>query len=177
MRKNMLGMLDNTEDTISFRLLKDIREIFKGHLGERIFSNELVDELKGLKESPWGEWNRGKGLTQNGLARLLKPFEICSKTMRIKEKLKKGYELDSFDDAFKRYIPLDPPISTVTPLQTNNINKIYQNQCVTSDNDVTDKKRLNSLESKECYDVTDENPIGGKGKKVFDEQLGLWVDQ
>lgn len=176
MRKSMLGMLDGTDDSIGPKLLYDIQDIFEFHPEERIFSDDLVEALTDKKESPWCDWNRGKGLTQNGLARLLKPFSVRSKTMRIGENLKKGYELSSFNDAFKRYIPLILPVSSVTPLQDNNINELSQKQNVTDKNDVTDEKQDKQLKLQDCYAVTDENPIYGDKEKVFNESTGLWVN-
>lgn len=139
-RKSMFGMLDGADDSIGPKLLKDIQDVFKFHQGERIFSDDMVSALTDIKDSPWGDWNRGKGLTQHGLARLLKPFSVHPKIMRIGEGIRKGYELKSFNDAFKRYIPLTPPIQSVTTLHCNNINNLEENQNVTNSNDVTDKK-------------------------------------
>lgn len=156
MRKSMLGMVDGTDDSIGPKLLKDIQEIFKTR--QRMFSEELVEALTNKKESPWCDWNRGKGLTQNGLAGLLNPFNIHSKAMRIGDKLRKGYSAECFEDAFKRYIPSPlPPISTVTTKQNNNINEIDENQSVTDNNDVTVEKQDNQLNLNGCYGVTDEN--------------------
>jgi len=157
MRKSLFGMFDSTDESIGPKLLKDIRDILNAHPGEKIFSDELVESLNAKKESPWCDWNRGKGLTQHGFARLLKSFGIYSKTIRISEDRRKGYELSRFDDAFERYIPLIPPISTVTTGQTNNIEDLDENQSVTNINDVTDEKQLNLLESFNCHNVTDKN--------------------
>jgi putative DNA primase/helicase len=165
MRKSMLGMFDGTDDSIGPKLLYDIQDIFRSHPVERIFSDDLVEALKDKKESPWCDWNRGKGLTQNGLARQLKPFDIYSKTMRIGENRRKGYELSSFNDAFKRYIPSMPPISTVTTRQFNNINNIDENQTVTVKKDVTDERQLKLLESFNCHNVTDEKGKAGENKE------------
>ena len=175
MRKSMFGMLNGTDDSIGPKLLKDIQDIFKSRTGERVFSEDLVEALKDKKESPWVDWHRGKGLTQNGLARLLKPFGVHSKTMRIAEDRKKGYEFDGFKDAFKRYIPsLSPitPISSVTPGQTNNNNGLDANQTVTGKNDVTDKKQDNQLNLFDCHTVTDEKGGMVKGKEKTD--LPVW---
>jgi putative DNA primase/helicase len=175
MRKSMLGMVDSADDSIGPKLLRDIQEVFQSHPGERVFSEDLVEALKDKKESPWVDWNRGKGLTQNGLARLLKPFGVHSKTMRIAEDRKKGYELDGFKDAFQRYIPsLSPitPISSVTPRQTNNNNGLDANQTVTRKNDVTDKKQDNQLNLFDCHTVTDEKGGMGKGKENTD--MPVW---
>ena len=91
--------------------------------------------------------------------------------MRINEDRRKGYELSSFKDAFKRYIPLTPPISTVTTGQINNINEIDDIQSVTDKNGVTDEKQLNQLELLNCRNVTDEK--GGVDKDIIknDEPL------
>lgn len=171
MRKSMLGMLDGTDDSIGPKLLKDIQDIFNSHMGKRIFSDDLVEALKAKKESPWCDWNRGKGLTQNGLARQLNLFGIHSKTIRINEDRRKGYGLNSFKDAFKRYIPLIPPVSSVTTGQTNNINSIEVKQSVTDKNDVTDEKQLKLLNLKDCHNVTDEK--GGTGRDIK-KDVPLW---
>ena len=176
-KKSMMKMLDVSDDEISQMLLEDLQDIFDET--ERIFSDDLVETLKEKSERPWCDWNRGKGLTQNGLARLLKPYGVKSKTIRILDDRRKGYELDNLQDAFNRYLfslPLESSVSSVTPRQTNKINRLNEKQSVTSKNDVTDEKQHNLLNLNECHGVTDENPIfGGKGK-VFNEQRGVWVD-
>jgi len=156
MRKSMLGMLDATDESMGPRLLRDIKNIFDSHLGERIFSEDLVDALNYKKESPWCDRSRGRGLTQNALARMLKPFNIKSKTMRIGEKQRKGYTLDDFQDAFQRYIPLTPPIPSVPTYQINNINNLDEKQSVPNIVDGTDDKRDNLLKLNDCYVGTDE---------------------
>jgi putative DNA primase/helicase len=159
LQKSMLGTLDGTDDSIGPALLKDIQEIFESYSEKRIFSDYLVHRLNCKAESPWSEWTRGKALTQNGLARLLRPFKIRSKTMRINEDRRNGYELNSFKDAFNRYIPLVPPVSSVTVCQVNNINNLNIKQGVTDKNDVTGKKQLNLLKSHDCHTVTDERVV------------------
>jgi len=168
-RRSLLGMLDGTDESIGQKLLYDIRDVFESHPEERIFSDELVEALKDKKESPWCDWRRGKGLTQNGLAKLLKPFSIRSKTMRIGDKLRKGYSAECFRDAFKRYIPLVPSVSSVTTLQANDISEIDEKQSVTVKNGVTDEKQHNQMNLNDCYAVTDEK--GGIEKKT---DVPLW---
>jgi len=170
MRKSMCGMIDGNDDSIGPKLLKDIKAIFESHPDGRIFSGDLVKELTELKESPWCDWRKGKGLTQNGLARLLKLFGIKSKNMRTEDKVKKGYELHMFKDSFQRYIPLTPPISSATPLQDNKIKGLNQKQNATKDNHVADKKQPKLLKSNDCSGVADENPIS-EGKEEKDPVL------
>ena len=150
------------DEAIGSKLLGDIKGIFQAGNLDRIFSNDLVEALKDLPESPWADWSKGKGLTTNGLARLLKPFGVKSKTMRIDEDRFKGYSLESFQDAFKRYIP---PIPSVTSCQINDFNNLGENQNVTRDLNVTDEIQRNHMDSLDCHDVTDEMAdIGGKKK-------------
>jgi hypothetical protein len=85
-------------------LLADIREAFAEN-GDEMASADLVKALIGMADRPWGESNRGKPLTQNGLARKLKPFGISPKDIGPKTNRLKGYELAWFKDAFSRYLP------------------------------------------------------------------------
>jgi len=167
MRKSMLGMNDGTDDSIGPKLLKDIQDIFESHpYDEKIFSDVLVESLTDIKDSPWCDWSRGKGLTQNGLARLLKPFSVKSKSIRIGGDTRKGYELSSFEDAFKRYIRLIPPEQNFTPSQTNDINELDKKQNVTNNEGVTDEKQHNQLKLNDCDVVTDEKRGTEKDVKV-----------
>lgn len=150
-------------DDLPVLLLQDIKEIFKNLGSERIHSANLVNLLNGLEERPWTDLKGGKGLSSNVLARFLSPFEIKSKNLRIGVELKKGYELETFKDAFNRYIPSDPPEQTVTPSQINKINKLSKKQSVTSNDTLRFKNDDKHLKSIECYGVTDKKGVAGKG--------------
>jgi Protein of unknown function (DUF3631) len=63
-----------------------------------------------LEGHPWGEVNRGKPITARWLAAKLRPFGIVRGTKRSGSDTFKGYKIEQFADAFKRYLPpLDPP--------------------------------------------------------------------
>ena len=175
-RKSMSKMIKVSDDDIGPMMLEDIQDIFKSRRYDRIFSNELVEALNDISERPWCDWNQGKGLTQNGLARILKPFHVYSKNMRIGENLRKGYDIDSFikSGAFT-YIPSLTPSQGVTTLQDNNINKINQNQNVTRKNDVTLCKQDKQLKLNDCYVVTDETGVAGE-KTEMPESLRGRID-
>jgi hypothetical protein len=101
-----------TSDSESVRvlLLIDIRAIFADRHIDRLSSSGLVFALTAIEGRPWAEWNRGKGLTTNGLARLLAPFGIAPATIRMDGADKatlKGYQLVQFADAFARYLRVD----------------------------------------------------------------------
>ena len=103
-----LNQLRDDDDSVSIELLKDIRILWQSTDGDRMYSEKLVERLIDLKDRPWCEWRHGYPMTQNSLARLLKPFKIKSKDLRIGTlKPRKGYERKSFNDSFTRYLKAD----------------------------------------------------------------------
>ena len=110
--------LDRESDasTDGVRLLADIKRIRDEYGGDCITSLRLVALLNEDPEAPWGEWNRGKGLTQNSLASLLgggggrgrrgkRGYGIHSQTVHPPgESDAKGYKWSQFEDVFSRYL-------------------------------------------------------------------------
>ncbi len=70
-----------------------------------MFSRTLAEGLDRFVERPWAELRRGKEITGPLLARLLRPYGVRSKTMWIGDEAAKGYLMEDFREAFKRYIP------------------------------------------------------------------------
>jgi hypothetical protein len=120
---------EDAERNIHTVLLADIRDIFarlpprddaahgawagRPAVGPRLFTRQLLDELIGLEERPWGAWGKAqKPMTDTGLAGLLRPYRIRSTTVRGEGNVVgKGYLLRSFEDAFSRYVSI-PGVST-----------------------------------------------------------------
>lgn len=116
-RKAALTLQGDAEDDDSagVKLLADIRKIFTEKTTERIPSRDLADALAELEDRPWPEWRRGSPLTPTSMARLLKPFGISPKQLRIDGDKARGYELADFEDVFARYLPVE----TVHPVQSS----------------------------------------------------------
>ena len=89
-------------------LLGDIRTVgFRGNETE-IRSADLVQRLIELEGRPWAELGRNsKPLTQNGLARLLKPLAIGPENVGPENSRARGYRRGQFQDAFERYLAPD----------------------------------------------------------------------
>jgi Protein of unknown function (DUF3631) len=99
------GVETQDDESAGVRLLSDIREILATRGEDRTSSATLAAALHELEESPWSEWY-GQPITQHGIAKLLKHFEIRPRTVRFDdETTAKGYRLDQFEDAFSRYLP------------------------------------------------------------------------
>ena len=97
------GAVVSEDSDVRVQLLSDVRDMFDR--AERIASEVLVEQLTKLDNRPWGEWRRGKPITANSLARLLKPFGIRSKQVWLNGANVHGYERVDFMDAWARYLP------------------------------------------------------------------------
>jgi uncharacterized protein DUF3631 len=100
-------------------LIRDIREVWMPRRAEeaqgtlippdnppdRMFSEDLLRSLR-LLEDPAFEGGYA-AMKQQDLARRLRPFGIAPKPMRIGRDTKRGYELEWFRDAFRRYADVE----------------------------------------------------------------------
>lgn len=98
------------------RLLRDVREVFEAHGEDRLFTDDLLRGLCGDEEKPWGEWRGGKPLSAITLSRMVQPFGVKPRKIRIGESTRQGYQLGDLGDAFARYLPSEPE----HPEQVNN---------------------------------------------------------
>jgi putative DNA primase/helicase len=85
-------------------LLADIKAEFAVRNIDRLTSASLIAALVEIEGHPWAEYRRGKPMTQNQLARALKPIGIAPENIRIGDKVPKGYLLARFGEAFARYL-------------------------------------------------------------------------
>ncbi len=120
------------------RLLADTRAVFETVGDDRLSSAALVSRLNELPEAPWAEWSKGRGLTQNALAKLLRGYEIRSRTVRFSdETTARGYRLEQFADAFARYLKPRSDTSDTTRInkpKTADSEVTQDSACVTSEN-------------------------------------------
>jgi hypothetical protein len=102
-----LSQAQNADDAgIEIQMLVDIRSIFDRADPDVISSARLAESLIALEERPWGDWRRGSPMTTRSLAKLLRPFGIRPRTVRLGDSTLKGYRVDQFRDAWRRYLPL-----------------------------------------------------------------------
>lgn len=99
-----IKLTEPLEEELPTQLLTDIRGIFDNHPEDKISSNELVNKLIEDETRPWKVFEGGKPITANKVARILNPYKIRPKTIRLNNKTPKGYEKHQFTDAFERYL-------------------------------------------------------------------------
>jgi hypothetical protein len=151
-------------------LLGDIQDIFakreanKVEPMDRISSGDLVEALVAIEGRPWPELGRNrKPLTQNGLARRLKPLAIAPDSVRVDEKrTPKGYYLHQFKEAFARYLGVE---GGSEPQQRNNADETGISegfQSATAEPVVAVGKCEKSANDGPCCGVADEKgDVGG----------------
>jgi len=152
------------DDEVGVLLLKDMQHIFEQQKMDAISSEDLAHRLHTMEERPWPEYGKQrKPISAPQIARLLKPFEIRPRNIRIEGAVPKGYRLDACQDAFQRYIsPLDPPFQTATPLQPSNDTAKRENLTATDPPCVAVRKSHNPAPILTCSGVAvSEGGIGG----------------
>ena len=92
---------------------------------DRLPSASLVAALVEIEGRPWAEYRHGKAMTQNQLARALKPLGIAPEVIREGDSTPRGYTLGQFSEAFERYLA---PEGAFKPQQRNKCD-----ECSTSD--------------------------------------------
>ena len=110
----------------------------------------------------------GELLTQNALARLLRPFGIAPRTLRFGDKTASGYSAEWFADAFRTYLP-DSNLNTSTPPLAKRDSGTSQPQHELSH--VEDGNRRESAPEAGCLDVEVEPPQGSDGDWVDGEAV------
>jgi hypothetical protein len=100
----------DVDDSYALTLLRDIRSVWpQGE--DKCETSVLLENLKALEESPWSEHQ----ITARKLARILKPFGVEPKNVRIGDRIPKGYDYETLRDAFDATWRIYP----LHPLQTN----------------------------------------------------------
>jgi hypothetical protein len=102
------------DESLTTLALSHVREAFNGT--GRMSTEDLLRALTNRDDAPWSEWwgrdvedGRIQGPAAR-LSRLLRPFEIAPKVMKIGDSQKpiRGYERDQLESAWERYLPPYP---------------------------------------------------------------------
>jgi putative DNA primase/helicase len=131
------GRDDGDEGDLGARLLVDLKTLFDTEPSRSTWTSAaIVEYLNHLEPSPWPDYARGRGIDANRLARMLAKFDVHSKNVADGKQRLKGYAVQSFIDAFARYLPASRAAATETD------NSLQDNEMQSSDKvAVTDASR------------------------------------
>ncbi|MBX9453602.1 MAG: DUF3631 domain-containing protein [Mesorhizobium sp.] len=99
-------------------LLQDLRAIFTREDAEALQTETIIEALVELESRPWADFRRGQSITAHALARLLRPFGVFPRKIRIDGGVgkKSGYERKRLEPVWRRYI--DGDMSTLQTKRT-----------------------------------------------------------
>ena len=118
---------DRDEGDLGLDLLEDIRALTEGKEFLKVTSAWLCTELAGIEGAHWATHSHHKPLSQVDLGKLLKPFEIHPRSIRVDTRTARnpeqrgttfrGFMVADFADAWERYLPSIPP--DLTPVESS----------------------------------------------------------
>ncbi len=97
---------DAAEGDHKVRLLADLKVLFDEVPGtEWMSSKDLVARLNQLPDTPWQNWNDGKGIDAQSLAKVLRQFEVRSRDRRFADGYRgKGYRRKHLEQVWGSYL-------------------------------------------------------------------------
>lgn len=112
--QSLVALADQVVDepSVGTRLLGDIREIFEQQSVDRLSTAALLSQLHSIEEAPWASWQEG-GLDPRGLARLLRPYEVRPRSVRLETgSIPRGFMRRDFEDAWRRWLVQPATVAT-----------------------------------------------------------------
>jgi len=94
---------DGDEAGRGVQLLRAIRVALADD--EAVTTARLLASVNQDDELPFGAWRDGKGLDARTLARMLKPYGVKPRVLRIGDETPRGYRRQELRDVFERYLP------------------------------------------------------------------------
>lgn len=160
-----LYLSGRTQDSISLstELLLDIKKIFASKKIDKISTEDLIAALCSNSERPWATLCKDKPINPHKLSKMLNKYGVSSGTIRLSNDVtKKGYYLNSFSDAFSRYVHASQNDTTSQTLncETSEAFEIrHKNEMCRTE------RTQNSISRGVCDIVTDKNADLENGSK------------
>ncbi len=100
-------------ESLGVLLLRDLRTVFDEAGTDKLSTQDVLEHLCGMEESPWGDL-RGKPLDARGLSRRLSGYDVRPHNVRIGDQIPKGYDAADLADPWSRYLTEAPSRSPQT---------------------------------------------------------------
>jgi hypothetical protein len=151
-REAATALAPRETESIGPMLLVDIRTVFNDRETDRLFSVDVCEALVAMEGRPWPDW-KGKQLTPNQLARLLKSFGVTPENVRAGSKVLKGYYRHQFEALWERYLSVQEPTEPLQRYNTDEISSSESFQTATKKVDVADEKSQKAPTNGNCSAV------------------------
>jgi Protein of unknown function (DUF3631) len=105
----MTSQATSAEDTSGERLLADLKTVFAnaGDETKALWTSNIIENLAEIDEAPWANYHEKRKdpkVSDRAIARLLRPYDIYSSSVRKGDKTRKGYHREDLQDAWQRYL-------------------------------------------------------------------------
>jgi hypothetical protein len=80
---------DLGRESLGVRLLSDLRRVFEERQVDWLRTEVILEDLRADPEAPWAGW-KGRGLTAEALARILRGYGVRSEQRRVGERVVRG---------------------------------------------------------------------------------------
>ena len=94
---------DEDAEPAGIMMLRDLAELFASRGADRMASSEIVGDLIVMEERPWSEWRHGKPLTAQTVAKLMKPFSVRARVLKLHGSSARVYLRADVEAAAARY--------------------------------------------------------------------------
>jgi hypothetical protein len=100
---NTLSGAEEEEATFSLMILSEIERLLGSSL--TIGTSEIIEALNSDDQLPFGDWRQGQGINPRTLAKLLKPFGLKSKKVRLSSgETLQGFHRTQLEELFSRWL-------------------------------------------------------------------------
>ena len=94
---------DEDAEPAGVMLLRDLAEMFASRDADRLTSADIVSELITMEERPWAEWRHGRPITAQTVAKLMKPFQVKVRVLKLHGSAARVYLRADVEAAAARY--------------------------------------------------------------------------
>jgi hypothetical protein len=94
-----------TDNIASVLMLGDVYDLFEARGVDALHSQDIIDHLNDIEDRRWAEWNKGRGVTKNTLATILKSFDVHPRQVWAGDRNLKGYTREHIHLAYIPYLP------------------------------------------------------------------------
>ena len=159
------------KDSAKELLLADLLVLFeeKGN-PDALETDNILNYLHSREDRPWSEWSKqDRPMSAQALAGQLKELKIRPGTHVFEgQRRAKGYKREAFEQAWNRYLPPQPSVPAVTPLQPAENLDFSPILSVTEKKAVTDRTTPKPAPSNGSNGVTDKTPPDGGNTDLSD---------
>jgi Protein of unknown function (DUF3631) len=131
-----------SDHDIKAELIIDIQTVMDADPPAADWPSELVaDQLAKMQGRPWAEFGKSqKPITQNAVARLLKPFGIAPDYIGAEKSRCRGYRRSQFEEVFAAYAPSPPSRNRASVQNAMDIEQVSDQQLCSQTDSCTDGK-------------------------------------